>query len=190
MTILLLGLAMFIVVHSVRIVVDGWRTAMIARLGPWPWKAIYSLISVAGFALIVWGYGETRGAAELWQGPAWLRPVSSLLMLVSFILLVAAYIPRNRIQTIVGHPMTAGVKVWALAHLLTNTRPGDLALFGVVLVWAVLVFRAARRRDRASGRREDSGSWTMAAIAIAAGATAWAVFARFLHPILIDVPVA
>src|SRR4030067_20907 len=117
MTILLLGLAMFIVVHSVRIVADGWRTAMIARLGPWPWKAIYSLLSVAGVALIVWGYGDTRGAAELWQGPAWLRPVSSLLMLVSFILLVAAYIPRNRIRTIVGHPMTAGGEGWGAARL-------------------------------------------------------------------------
>ncbi len=190
MTILLLGLVIFIAVHSVRIVADGWRTAMIARLGAWPWKAIYSLISLAGFVLIVWGYGGTRGAAELWQGPAWLWPVSSLLMLTSFILLAAAYIPRNRIRTIIGHPMTAGVKVWALAHLLTNTRPGDLVLFGALLVWAVLVFRAARVRDRASGQRAAPGSWAMAAIAIVAGASAWAVFARFLHPMLMGVPVA
>lgn len=190
MTTLLLGLAIFIAVHSVRIVADGWRTAQISRLGPWSWKAIYSLISLAGFVLIVWGYGETRAGTELWQGPAWLRHVSSLLMLVSFILLVAAYIPRNRIRTIVGHPMTAGVKVWALAHLLTNTRAGDLVLFGALLVWAVLVFRAARVRDLASGQREAPGSWAMAALATVAGAAAWAVFARSLHPILIGVPAA
>lgn len=189
MTILLLGLAIFIAVHSTRIVADGWRAAQIARLGPWPWKAIYSLLSVAGFALIVWGYGETRGGAELWQGPAWLRHVASLLMLASFILIAAAYIPRNRIQTVIGHPMTAGVKIWALAHLLTNTRVGDLVLFGALLVWAVLVFRAARARDRASGQRAAPGSWALAAIAIVAGASAWAVFARFLHPMLIGVPV-
>lgn len=190
MTILLLGLILFIAVHSVRIVADGWRSAQIARLGAWPWKAIYSLISVAGFVLIVWGYGETRGGTELWQGPAWLRHVASLLVLASFILLVAAYIPRNRIRTMVGHPMTAGVKVWALAHLATNTRPGDLLLFGVFLVWAVLVFRAARQRDRASGRREAPGSWAMTVFAVVVGAAVWAVFARFLHPILIGVPVA
>jgi uncharacterized membrane protein len=190
MTVLLLGIILFMAVHSVRIVADGWRTAQIARIGVGPWKGVYSLVSVVGLALIVWGYGETRGGVELWQGPEWLRPVSSLLMLASFILLAAAYIPRNRIQTAVGHPMTAGVKVWALAHLMTNTRPGDMVLFGVLLVWAVLVFRAARRRDRASGRRETSGSWSMATVAAVIGAVAWAVFARFLHPMLIGVPVA
>lgn len=189
MNILLLGLVLFVGMHSVRIATDSWRTSQIARLGLLPWKGIVSLVSVVGFVLIVWGYGETRSAAELWQGPVWLRHVSSLMMLVSFILLTAAYIPRNRIQTAVGHPMTAGVKVWALAHLMTNMRPGDLALFGVLLVWAVLVFRAARARDRASGQRLASGSWPMAAVAAVVGAAAWAVFARFLHPMLIGVPV-
>lgn len=190
MTVLLLGIILFMAAHSVRIVADGWRAAQIARIGLGPWKGIYSLISVVGLVLIVWGYGATRGGAELWQAPTWLRPVSSLLMLVSFILIAAAYIPRNRIQTAVGHPMTAGVKVWAVAHLMTNTRTGDLVLFGVLLVWAVLVFRAARRRDRASGRREAPGSWPMAMVAIVAGAAAWAVFARVLHPMLIGVSVA
>lgn len=190
MTILLLGLVLFVTAHSVRIGADDWRTARIARIGLASWKGIYSLISIVGLVLIVWGYGETRGGVELWQGPVWLRHVSSLLMLASFILLAAAYVPRNRIQTAVGHPMTVGVKAWALAHLMTNTRPGDLVLFGVLLVWAVLVFRAARRRDRASGRQEAPGSWSMAAVATIAGAVAWVVFARFLHPMLIGMPVA
>lgn len=189
MIVLLLGFVLFMSAHSVRIVADDWRTAQIARIGLGPWKGTYSLISVVGLALIVWGYGETRGGVELWQGPVWLRHVSSLLMLASFILLAAAYIPGNRILTAVGHPMTAGVKVWALAHLMTNARSGDLVLFGALLVWAVLVFRAARRRDRASGRRETPGSWSMAAVATVAGVVAWAVFARFLHPLLIGVPV-
>lgn len=190
MTILLLGLVLFVAAHSVRVVADDWRTAQIARIGAGPWKGVYSLISIVGLALIVWGYGETRGGPELWQGPVWLRHVASLLMLASFILIAAAYVPRNRIQTAVGHPMTAGVKVWALAHLLTNTRPGDLVLFGALLVWAVLVFRAARRRDRAAGRHAAPGPWPMAAVAAVAGAVAWAAFARFLHPLLIGVPVA
>ena len=190
MTVLLLGLVVFLAAHSVRIVADEWRTVQITRIGVGPWKGIYSLVSVVGLALIVWGYGETRGSVEMWQGPVWLRQVSSLLTLAAFILLAAAYIPGNRIQTAVGHPMTAGVKVWALAHLLTNARPGDLILFGALLVWAVLVFRAARRRDRASGRRDARGSWPMTAVAAVAGAAAWAVFARYLHPMLIGVPAA
>lgn len=111
MTVLLLGLVLFMSAHSVRIVADDWHTAQIARIGLGPRKGIYSLISIVGLALIVWGYGETRGGVELWQGPVWLRHVSSLLMLAAFILLAAAYIPGNRIQTAVGHPMTVGVKV-------------------------------------------------------------------------------
>ncbi len=114
MSFLFLGLVLFLAVHSVRIVSDGWRTPLIARIGLGPWKGIVSLISVVGLALIVWGYGETRAVTELWHGPAWLRPVSSLLMLAAFVLIAAAYLPRNRIQTAVGHPMMAGVKVWAL----------------------------------------------------------------------------
>lgn len=170
MTVLLLGLVLFMAAHSARIVADDWRTAQIARFGLGPWKGIYSLISIVGLVLIVWGYGETRGEVELWQGPVWLRHVASLLMLASFILIAAAYVPRNRIQTVVGHPMTAGVKVWALAHLMTNTRPGDLVLFGALLIWVVLVFRAARQRDRTDGRHAAQGPWPMAAVAAVAGA--------------------
>jgi uncharacterized membrane protein len=190
MLILIAGLLLFLSVHSVRIFADDWRAAQIARLGPGPWKGIYSLLSVAGLALIVWGYGETRGAAELWSGPAWLRHLSSALMLVSFVLIAAAYVPRNRLQALVGHPMTAGVKVWALAHLLTNSRPGDLLLFGALLAWAVLVFRSARRREPAGTAVPAAAGRGLTAVTVVAGAAAWAVFARYLHPLLIGVPVA
>jgi len=189
MIILLAGLLVFIGVHSVRIVADGWRGARIARIGLWPWKAIYSLLSIAGLALIVWGYGETRTASELWSAPVWLRHGASLLMLVSFLLLVAAYLPRNHLRAAVGHPMVVGVKVWALAHLLTNSRPGDLVLFGALLAWAVLDFRAARQRDRANPPLKTGHSWAMTVVTAVVGIVTWAVFARFLHPILIGVPV-
>jgi uncharacterized membrane protein len=190
MTTLVLGLLIFLGVHSVRVVADGWRTRMIARWGLWPWKGVYSLISLAGFVLIVWGYGMTRGQAELWLPPPWLRPVSSALMLVSFVLFVAVYVPRNRLKALVGHPMTAGTKVWALAHLLTNGRPGDVLLFAAFLVWAVLVFRAARRRDRAGGTKPPAGTTTGDVITLLAGVAVWFVFARYLHAWLIGVPVA
>jgi uncharacterized membrane protein len=190
MTILILGLLMFLGVHSVRIVADDWRASQVARLGLWPWKGVYSLVSVAGFALIVWGYGLTRGQAELWLLPPWLRQASSLLMLVSFVLFVAVYVPRNRVKAAIGHPMAAGTKVWALAHLLTNGRPGDVLLFGAFLVWAVLVFRAARARDRASGTRYPAGTYTGDMITLVVGVAAWVVFARYLHAWLVGVPVA
>jgi len=190
MAILIAGLLLFLGVHSVRIFADGWRDAQIARVGLNSWKGLYSLLSVAGFALIVWGYGMSRTAsAELWSPPTWLRYPASLLLLLAFILLVAVYIPRNRIKTVVGHPMIAGVKVWAFAHLLTNARLGDVVLFGAFLAWAVLGFRAARRRDRASGTSAEAGTWANTAIVLVIGVAAWMVFARYLHPWLIGVAV-
>jgi uncharacterized membrane protein len=190
MEILVLGLLIFLGVHSVRLVADDWRARQIARMGLGPWKGVYSLASLAGFALIVWGYGMTRGQAELWLAPPSLRHVSSLLMLVSFVLFVAVYVPRNRLKAAIGHPMTAGTKVWALAHLLSNGRPGDVLLFASFLVWAVLVFRAARKRDRASGTSHPAGTFTGDMITLIVGVALWVVFARFLHAWLIGVPAA
>jgi uncharacterized membrane protein len=190
MTILIVGLLVFLGVHSVRIIADEWRSAQIARIGLNAWKGLYSLVSLAGFALIVWGYGLMRVApAELWNPPTWMRYPASLLMLASFILLVAAYIPRNRLKTMVRHPMIIGVKVWAFAHLVTNGRLGDVVLFGAFLAWAVLDFRAARQRDRASKKTDAAGTWANAAIAVVIGVAGWVVFARYLHMSLIGVPV-
>lgn len=190
MTILILGLLIFLGAHSVRIVADDWRTSRVARIGLGPWKGVYTLVSVAGFALIVWGYGMTRGQAELWLAPPWLQQASSLLMLASFVLFVAVYVPRNRLKAAIGHPMMAGTKVWALAHLLTNGRPGDVLLFGAFLVWAVLGFRAARARDRASGTSYPAGAFTGDMITLLVGVALWVVFAHFLHAWLVGVPVA
>jgi uncharacterized membrane protein len=190
MTILIVGLLVFLGVHSVRIIADEWRSAQIARIGLNAWKGLYSLVSLAGFALIVWGYGLMRVApAELWNPPTWMRYPASLLMLASFILLVAAYIPRNRLKTMVRHPMIIGVKVWTFAHLVTNGRLGDVVLFGAFLAWAVLDFRAARQRDRASRKTDAAGTWANAAIAVVIGVAGWVVFARYLHMSLIGVPV-
>ena len=191
MTILILGLLLFLGTHSVRIVADDWRSAQVARLGLKRWKAIYTVLSLAGLVLIVWGYGLARVAAgELWVSPHWLRIVAAVLMLVAFILLTAVYVPRNRIKTAVGHPMVAGVKVWALAHLLTNARAVDLLLFGAFLLWAVLSFRAARARDRANPPPPVAGTWVRTVLVVVAGAAAWLLFASYLHPMLIGVPAA
>lgn len=190
MIFLLLGLIFFLGAHSVRVVADDWRARQVARLGLGVWKGVYSIVSMAGFGLIVWGYGLTRGQTELWLPPLWLRHMSALLMLVSFVLFAAAYVPRNRLKAAIGHPMVAGTKVWALAHLLTNGRPGDALLFGSFLIWSVLVFRAARVRDRASVVSKSADSYASDIATLVAGVAVWAVFARYLHTWLIGVPVA
>ncbi len=188
MTILVLGLLLFLGAHSVRIFADPWRSARIAAMGEGAWKGLYSLVSIAGFVLIVWGYGQARAVpVELWSPPAWTRHAAALLNLAAFVLLAAAYLPRNRIRAAVGHPMVAGVKLWALAHLLSNGRLADVVLFGAFLVWAVLDFRSARRRDRAAGTRRPPGTPAGDAATIVVGAAAAAAFALWLHVPLIGV---
>lgn len=188
MTALILGLVLFLGVHSVRIVADGWRSATIARVGDKAWKGLYTLASLAGFALIVWGYGQARLApVALWVPMVWTRHLAALLMLLSFVLLAAAYVPRNGIKAAVHHPMVLGVKVWALAHLLANHTLADLLLFGAFLVWAVADFRSARQRDRAAGTTYASGTTGATLVAVAAGTAAWALFAFWAHAWLMGV---
>lgn len=185
---LILGLVVFLGTHSIRIFADDWRTRRIERWGPTAWRGAYSLVSLLGFALLVWGYGQTRGDADLWQAPVWLRHVAAPLTLPVFVLLAATYVPGNWLKVRFGHPMLAGVKTWALAHLLVNGRPGDVLLFGAFLVWATLAFRAARRRDRLSPPSQARGPWARDALTLGIGVIAWIVFALYGHAWLIGVP--
>lgn len=188
MATLILGLVLFLGVHSVRIFADDWRSAQIARRGEGVYKGIYSLVSAAGLVLIVWGYGQTRIApVDLWNPPVWTRHAASLLTLLSFVLIAAAYVPSNRIRAAVGHPMVAGVKLWAFAHLMANGRAGDLVLFGAFLAWAIVDFVSARRRDRASGRQPAPGKLAGDVMTVSVGVIAWVVFAMYLHAMLIGV---
>lgn len=182
MAILILGLALFLGVHSTRIISDGWRSAMVARLGLNRWKGIHSAISIVGFVLVVWGYGLARSAAApLWSPPAWTAHLSALLTVPAFILLAAAYVPGNQIRAGLHHPMVLGVQLWALAHLLANGAQVDVLLFGAFLLWALLSFFAARRRDRAEGSTYAAGRPAMTLVAVAVGVGLWAVFALWLH---------
>ncbi|NMM07943.1 NnrU family protein [Polaromonas sp.] len=188
MGMLILGLVLFLGVHSTRIVADGWRTAMMARLGQGAWKGLYALLSIAGFVLLVWGYGLARQQpVTLWQPPAGMRHVAALLMLIAFVLLAATYVPRNALKARLHHPMVLSVKVWALAHLLSNGNLADLLLFGGFLLWAVLSFRAARARDRATQARYPAGTVAGTAMTLLVGIVAWAVFAFWAHAVLIGV---
>lgn len=179
---LILGLVLFLGAHSVRIVAEGWRSRVMTRMGELPWKGLVALVSIAGFALIVWGYGQARlETAVLWTPPRGMAHGASLLMLVAFVLLVAAYVPGNAIKSKLRHPMVLSVKVWALGHLLANGNLADVALFGSFLVWAVLDFRAARRRDREQMLRPAPGRTMPTLITLVLGAAAWAGFAFWAH---------
>ena len=188
MTYMILGLIIFLATHSVRIFADGWRSRTITRIGANPWKSLYSLVSIAGFALIAVGYGQARlDSAVLYNPPPSMSHFAGQLVLLAFVLLAAAYVPGNQIKAAVGHPMIAGVKLWAFAHLLCNGRVADVILFGAFLAWAVADFIVSRRRDRVAGTTYPSGKASRTLIAVAAGTVVWVAFAFGLHKYLIGV---
>lgn len=188
MTILILGLILFLGLHSIRIVAEDWRNATRARIGLLTWRALYSVISITGFVLIVWGYGLAREAPiVIWTPPPATRHIAALLAVIAFIFMAAAYIPRNGIKARLHHPMTIGVKTWALAHLIANGTLHDILLFGGFLLWAILLFRAARKRDAALGTVYPAGSGGATALTVVAGVIGAGIFAMWLHLPLIGV---
>lgn len=185
---LIAGLILFLGAHSARIVAEPARQRFIDTRGPLAWKALYSVFSVLGFVLIIQGYGQARMTPEvLWATPLWVRHLASVLTLAAFVLLAAAYVPRNAIKAKLHHPMVLAVKAWALAHLVSNNTLADVVMFGAFLVWAVLSFRAARQRDRLQGQHYPAGTMAGTGIAVAVGLSAWAGFALWAHQAWIGV---
>jgi uncharacterized membrane protein len=183
MTLLLIGLIAFLGLHSLRLVAPGWREARIRAWGQGAWKAAYSVLAIATFVLLLWGYGEARldDPRLLWQPPVWARHLAATLTLPAFVLVVAAYVPGNHFKAWVGHPMLAGIKLWALAHLLANGWLHAMTAFAAFLAWAIVLFVHSRRRDRAQGVQRSPGRWLPTLATVAVGAAAWALFAFHLH---------
>lgn len=189
MTLLLLGLVLFLGIHSVRIVADGMRSRFIAARGANAWKGLYSLVAIAGFVLVCIGFGQARQSTVLlWSPPRWTHDVTALLTLVAFVLITAAYVPGNGIKARTRDPMILGVKCWALGHLVANGTLADVVLFGSFLAWAVLDFRAARQRRRAGTEPAIAAPRRgRTAIVVVVGVLAWMLFALHLHQPLIGV---
>jgi uncharacterized membrane protein len=190
MTLLVLGLVIFFGTHAFSMARMS-RAAMIGRLGEGPYKGLYSLLSLVGIVLVSIGYGQYRGTGYIpvWDPPVWTRHLSLLLVWIAFICFVAAYLP-GRIKRTLKHPMLAGVKIWAFAHLISNGDLGSILLFGSFLAWAVAARISVKRRDEAkphgapleppAGLRND-------ALAVGIGTVAYLAFLIWLHPLLIGV---
>ena len=187
MTAFIIGLLLFFSTHSSRIFAEDNRNRYIEHYGMMKWKLAYSIVSLIGFALIVWGYGQMRmDPVVLWVPPMWTRHLAALLTLPAFVLLAAAYVPGTLIKARIGHPMVAGVKLWALSHLIANGTLGDVLLFGSFLAWAIMDFVSSRKRDRAQGVVRE-GRIARDAVALIVGLAGWFVFVRYLHLSLIGV---
>jgi len=190
-TLLVLGLVLFLGTHSFSMA-RGARAALIARIGEGPFKGLYSLLSLAGVVLIAIGFGHYRanGYIPVWDPPVWTRHLALLLVWIAFICIPAAYLPGH-IKYRLKHPMLAGVKIWAFAHLLANGDLGSILLFGSVLVWAILARISARRRDVAAqhGGTAAPAGWRNDILAVLVGTLVYLAFVLWLHPLLIGVPV-
>ena len=189
MLVLVVGLAIFLGVHSVSIVAPEWRSATVARMGERPWKGVYSLASAVGLALIVVGYGMARrDPLVLYAPPAALRHLTLVVMLPVFPLLFAAYMP-GRIRAAAKHPFLLAVKIWAFAHLLANGTVADVLLFGGFLAWAVADRISVKRRPAAQTHEVPAAPPSAAndAIALVGGLVVYAVVLLWAHRWIVGV---
>lgn len=192
MAILILGLVLFIGTHAFTMA-RGRRAALIARIGERGYKTLYSVLTLAGFVLIVYGFHVYRadGMIPVWSPPLWTRHLAVLLNLFAFISLAAMGPRPSHIQAAVKHPMLLGIKIWSTAHLIANGDLGSILLFGSFLAWAVAARISLKSRADEPARKLPKpapAGWTRDIVAVVAGTFVWFVFGYFLHPILIGVP--
>lgn len=187
--VMILGLALFFAAHIFTTKRDA-RAQAIGRLGEGTYKILYSVVSLAGLALIVWGFGHYRatGWTDVWYPPKAMKHITVALMLPAVILVVASYL-RGRIYATLKHPMLAGVKLWAFAHLLANGDLGSIILFGSFLGWGVYDRISLKHRTDSGGPPIPVGGVTNDLIAIAVGIVAYLALAFAFHPVVIGVPV-
>lgn len=180
MRMLIIGLAVFLGMHSISIATPGLRARAIASMGPNGWRGVYSLVSAAGFGLILYGFHLARQAPVLlYVPPAGMRLVTFLLMLPVFPLILATYLP-GRIRTTLKHPMLAAVVLWALAHLLATGLLADVLLFGAFLAWAICDWISLSGRPPQAIRTAPQGRFNDL-IAVVAGLALYAFFILWAH---------
>jgi uncharacterized membrane protein len=189
LSVMIVGLVLFLGVHLLT-TQRGLRARFVVSMGEGGYKGFYSLVSLAGLGLMVWGFAHYRSAGmiNVWYPPAAFRHITEALMLPAVILVVASYI-RGRIYTVLKHPMLAGVKLWAAAHLLANGDLGSIILFGGFLAWAVFDRISLKRRADAGAPPIPVGGVGNDLIAVVVGIVAYLALGFVFHPVVIGVPV-
>jgi len=188
--ILIVGLAVFLATH-VFVSFREARARVIERVGLSLYRTLFVIISLVGLALIIWGYAQYRAhdLIQLWSPPAFMRHIAIGLVFFAAIFIVAAFFPSH-IKTRLKHPMLAGVKAWALAHLLSNGDLGSVLLFGTFLAWGVYARIAAKRRgDIGAAATPAPDGWTSDVIVVALGTAIFLALGFWFHPYVIGVPV-
>ena len=185
--IFILGLVVFFAAH-VFVTFRAARADAIAKMGQNGYRALFGLVSIAGLALIVWGFGEYHAhAPQIWSPPSFMRHITIGLMLFAVIFFTAAFVPSH-IKMKLKHPMLAGIKTWALAHLLSNGDLASILLFGSFLAWGVYSRIAAKRRGDLGAIAAPAG-WINDVIVVVVGIVIYLALGYAFHPMVIGVPV-
>jgi len=184
----ILGLVIFLGAH-VFVTMRGERAALVARIGEWPYRGVFSLVSIIGIVLIGYGFASYRAAGPIvvWDPPAWTHHIVEALMWPASIMIAAAYLPGN-IKRVLKHPMLVGVKTWAVAHLCANGDLGGIILFASVLAWAVYDRITLKRRSDPGAPPIPAGGGTNDIIAVIVGTIIYLALGFVFHPVVIGVP--
>jgi uncharacterized membrane protein len=182
------GLAIFFATHYFSAFRSRAEGGLAQRLGRGPYMGLYSLLTLVGFVLMVWGFGNIKPWIPIWTPPNWTRHVAMALMLPAMILIVAAYAPTGFMKKAVKHPMLTAVKLWALAHLIANGDLASILLFGAFLIYGVVDRIAVKRRGDV-GAANANPTILGDMIALAVGGALYAAIVFYLHPLLFGVPV-
>jgi uncharacterized membrane protein len=188
MTVLAIGLFLFLGIHSSRIFAESARTQFIKQRGENAWKGFYTVVSLLGFGLIIWGYGLARQQpVAVWAPLIATKHIAALLTLFAFILLASANGKNNLLRVKLHHPMLLGVKLWAVAHLISNGNMADILLFGTFLTWAILCFASCKKRDKRLQVQFPAAELRPTIVAVITGILGWAIIVFWLHAMLIGV---
>jgi uncharacterized membrane protein len=187
--IMILGLALFLGGHTF-VSFRTERAAAVARLGEGPYKGLFALLALVGIILIVYGFADYRAAGPIpvWSPPTWTRHLAAALVWPAVILVTAAYI-RGDIESKLKHPMLAGVKLWAVAHLIANGDLGGIILFGSILAWAVYDRITLKRRTDPGSPPIPNGGRRNDIIAVVVGTILYLVLGLWFHPYVIGLTV-
>ena len=174
MEVLIFGLIVVLGTHSLKVFAPAWRTALVARLGDGPYKGLYSLVSLLGLVLIVWGFARAwQDPVFLYSPPAWGRHLAMALMIPALILVFSSAFPARWIKRYVGHPLLTATMLWALAHLFANGDLAGVVLFLAFLAWAVVdrLWQPATQSVAAPPARPGNADFAaiMAGLALYAG---------------------
>jgi uncharacterized membrane protein len=188
LTLEIIGLVVFLGAHAF-VTMREHRAVLVAKIGDGPYRGLFSLVSIVGLVILAYGFASYRAAGIIvvWNPPAWTHHIVEALMWPASIMVTAAYIPGN-IKRVLKHPMLAGVKTWAFAHLCANGDLGGIILFGSVLAWAIYDRITLKHRSDPGAPPIAVGGGRNDIIAIVVGTIVYLALGFAFHPIVIGVP--